>query len=367
LKSNLQRVVIKSPDGTLRRVDQDMRHPGVYLSPKDGHQVPGPGDDEETLSETELDRDDAAEVRKQDKEEKAAAKKEKDQQEAADIDVVVDAIVKGNQPPDMSRMYGKSLKVKAALAKKYPDFDLSKAELDWNGMKRYVSTLQGPQMVKLRSATNFAVEGLDTLDAPRPPDWKKGDPDPKENDLIGRAAKTAAGSKYKRLNRAYLDAAKNGVFGQQAASDATLLDVQIAELQQELAVVYKGGNSPTDLGLNKAGEMLRSEWNDQVLRDAVNLGRTNLRIRLNSIKHTLPESVGGGANPYAPQPSASPTATPPQTPSAGVDRSKISPVPGTDEAKLVAGQKGIEINGKMYKYKGSGAQDDLANYEEVKR
>jgi len=315
MKSNFQRVVFKNPaDGSLIRADQDMRKPGTFYNPGTGAPMAGPMPGTEVLTESELDRDDAAAVRKQEYDEKQAAKKEKEQQDAADIDQVVDAIVKGHQPPDMSRMYGKSLKVKAAMARKYPDFNLANAELDYRGMQRWISTQQGPQMVKLRGATNFAVEGLDTLDAPRPADWKKGDPDPKDSDLIGRAAKTAAGSKYKRLNRAYLDAAKNGVFGEQAASDATRLDVQIAELQQELAVVYKGGNSPTDLGLNKAGEMLKSEWSDRVLRDAIDLGRTNLRIRLNSIKHTLPESVSGGANPYAPQPGASPFAPLPQMP-----------------------------------------------------
>jgi len=357
LKSNLQRVVIKKKDGTLVRADQDMRHPGVFFTPG-GASMTAPMPDEEILTESELDRDDAAAVRKQDKEEKDAAKKEKEQQDAADIDQVVDAIVKGHQPPDMSRMYGKSLKVKAAMAKKYPDFNLANAELDYRGMQRWISTQQGPQMVKLRGATNFAVEGLDTLDAPRPPDWKKGDPDPKDNDLIGRAAKTAAGSKYKRLNRAYLDAAKNGVFGEQAASDATRLDVQIAELQQELAVVYKGGNSPTDLGLNKAGEMLKSEWSDRVLRDAIDLGRTNLRIRLNSIKHTLPESVSGGANPYAPQPGASPFGPLPQMPAGA------APTGGAGAGAGGGGTSGGYIVGRAYggmKYLG-GAPDNAMSW-----
>jgi hypothetical protein len=88
------------------------------------------------------------------------------------------------------------------------------------------------------------------------------------------------------LNRAAIDAAKSGILGDTAASAANQLTQQITDLQSELAVVYMGGNSPTDKGINQAKQMLDGEWSDKVLRDAVGLARKNLGLRLNSIART---------------------------------------------------------------------------------
>jgi len=300
LKSNLQRVVFKNPDGSLQRAHEDPRHPGRYFDSQ-GKPIAAPMPDVEVLTESELDRDDAAAVRKQEYEEKQAEKATKKQEREDHVSAVAEGIASGNQPPDLSRLYGMSAEVRAALQKK--GYNLTQATQDWKATERWLSTLNSPVQLRMRQATEFAKESLDLIDNPEKPG----------EDLIGELGQHISRSKFKVFNKAAIAAAKNGLLGEEAAGAATRLDSQIRDLQSELATVYKGGNSPTDLGLKSAMDMLSSDWSDKVLRQAVDLARKNLSIRLNSIRQAGP--VGTGAtNAYMPQPGASPFAPPPPVP-----------------------------------------------------
>ena len=88
--------------------------------------------------------------------------------------------------------------------------------------------------------------------------------------------------------KAALMAAKQGLAGPQAQSIATQLDAQIGDVASEIGNAYMGGNSPTDHALKLAEKNLRSDWSESTLKDAINLARTNLKIRRNSIDQAAP-------------------------------------------------------------------------------
>lgn len=201
-------------------------------------------------------------------------------QEAEDI---AGAIMRGEQDPTLTGLSRSGIagKVRDKLAKE--GYNLLRAQNDQYAVKRWLGTQNSQQQVRLRQATDFAMESLDLLDNRQNP----GD------DLIGQLRNQVPRSKFPVLNRAALTAAKGGAFGEAAASAATNLESQITDLQSELAVVYKGGNSPTDKGLESAQKMLSGDWSDQVLRNAIDLSRKNLGLRLNSIKRTGPAGLSG--------------------------------------------------------------------------
>lgn len=204
-----------------------------------------------------------------------------------------DAIIRREQPPILTGMgMGGAAELRAYLARK--GYNLSQGMEDWQATTRHIASLNSSQQLRLRQATNFAFESLDLIDNPKNPG----------NDLIGQLRRFVPRSQYPLLNKAAINSAKNGIFGDAAASAARQLESQITDLQSELATVYKGGNSPTDVGLNQAGKMLAGEWSENTLRDAVDLSRKNLRYRLNSIANSGPQTASGEVNPYYTAPKA---------------------------------------------------------------
>ena len=127
-----------------------------------------------------------------------------------------------------------------------------------------------------------------------------------------------------------MNAAKNGIFGQPAAEAARLLEIQIADLQSELATVYQGGNTPTDKSLGQAMKILSGDWDDKTLRAAVNLTRKNLGYRLNSIKQS-PALTEGGMEIGGPGQGAGPG---PSGPSSGGSTGPAGPPPKTADEYL---------------------------------
>lgn len=200
-----------------------------------------------------------------------------------DPEAIADAIIAGDQPPTLQGLYRFGGPVRSALAKK--GFDLSGAQTDWTATQKHVATMNGAQQLRLTQAVNALPDMLDSVDS-LASEWK--------------------GGRFAILNRANLAAAKGGAYGPKAASIATRLDAQIADVVADLGNVYMGGNSPTDHALALAGKSLKAEWNEQVLKDMTALARKNVKIRLNSIKNT---GVSGASadNPYAAPAAAEPS------------------------------------------------------------
>jgi len=150
-------------------------------------------------------------------------------------------------------------------------YDLYSAEMDYTGTKKYVQSLNSTQQIRLRQATQFSYDSLDILE---------------------KLANQWMGGNYPVLNKVNLKAARNGLYGQDAAKIATALETQIADLTSELGTVYKGGYASTDETLKLAAKNLSGDWSQEVLESNINLVRKNLEIRLNSLKSAR---IGGPA------------------------------------------------------------------------
>lgn len=199
----------------------------------------------------------------------------------SDAESIADAIMRGEQPPTLTGLYRVGGTVRAILGRK--GYDLTRAQQDFNATTRMLSTLNGPQQVRLRQAAQTAYDSLDIIE----------DLNRKLTPLIPR-------SRFPAMNRIALAAAKGGALGLAAQTIATQLEAQITDLTSELANVYMGGNSPTEQALRLAAHNLNSQWTETQLKDTVALARKNLQIRLNSIGLAAP--IGGrNENPYAPE------------------------------------------------------------------
>jgi hypothetical protein len=216
----------------------------------------------------------------------------------SDAEAVAEAIISGDQPPDLKGMYGMGPKVRAVLARR--GYNLTTAQQDWSATQRHLLTLNGPQQLRMRQAIDIAYHALD---------------------VIEQLADKWKGGRFPVLNRARVMAAKNGVLGPEAQQIATALDSQIADVTSELANVYMGGNSPTDHAMSLAAKNLSLDWSEGTLRTLLKQQRQNLLIRQNSIANA--GAIGAStANPYAPQTG---TATMPAPAPAGGQFSVVAP------------------------------------------
>jgi hypothetical protein len=198
----------------------------------------------------------------------------------SDAKAIADAIMRGEQPPDVKGLYRNSGPVRAELAKQ--GYDLMKANLDWQATQKHVASLNGAQQLRLNQSVNALPDMLDSVDA-LASQWK--------------------GGRFPLLNAANLKLAKEGAYGSDVASVANRLDAQIADVTADLGNVYMGGNSPTDHALGLAGKSLQGAWDEKVLHDMVALARKNVAIRRNSITST---GVAGLSTEPAPASAAPP-------------------------------------------------------------
>ncbi len=185
-----------------------------------------------------------------------------------------DAIISGVQPPEVGGfgLAKVAPQVRAYLADK--GFDLTAATSDWLAVKKYVSSMNSTQQVRLKQATKFSYDSLD---------------------IIQNLATQWDAGNFPLLNSANLVLASQGAYGKDAAKIATKLQAQIADLTSELGTVYKGGNSSTDESLKLAAQNLKANWNKDVLIANIDQVRQNLGIRLNSLKHTSIGALSTGS------------------------------------------------------------------------
>jgi len=205
-----------------------------------------------------------------------------------DIRDIAQGIVGGQDPPDLSK-YGYRDRTAIAGELKRAGFDLATAQQDWQATQKHLATLNGQQQERLRQAITFTSDSLGIID-----------------DLYNQWQKVGATAGWKAFNKASLATAKQ--LPGQAGQIAHQLDAQINDLTSELGTVYKGGNSSTDDSLKLAAKNLESDWNERTFKAAMDQIRQNLRIRQNSITHSLPAGVSGNS-PYTPQGERPPGAT----------------------------------------------------------
>jgi hypothetical protein len=208
--------------------------------------------------------------------------------QGSEAEAIAEAIIAGDQPPNLQGLYRYGAAVRAILARR--GYDLSSAQIDWTAAQRHFATLNNPQQTRLRQAVDTAIHSLDVIDT---------------------LATQWQGGPLPVLNKANLALAKSGVYGPQWASIAQQLEGQIADVTSEIANALMGGNSPTDHALKLAATNLASNWSEKTLKDMTALARKNLQIRQNAIRNV---GVIGASevNPYVPQPAPPPAAPAPK-------------------------------------------------------
>lgn len=202
-----------------------------------------------------------------------------------------DAIISGQQAPDLKGMYRQGPQIRAYLSRQ--GFDLAGAQREWAATQKHIATMNGQQQERLRQAVDFTSHSVDTIQNLYD-DWK----------AVG------AQSGIKAFNKASLAVAKN--LPGDAGAAAQALEAQIGDLTAELGNVYMGGNSPTDHALQLAGQNLSADWNEQTFKKAIGLIKTNLKLRANAMNNS--GTAGGSRYDAKPAPSAAPTPTPQAAP-----------------------------------------------------
>lgn len=212
---------------------------------------------------------------------------------------IAQAIMEGKQAPILTGLYGQSANVRAALQKN--GYDLAGAQMDWQATQKLLTTMNSSQQTRLRQAVNFSYDSLDIIDQLNET-WKGGN-FPLLNSGALLAASTGVDNKPldKPLNITIPnpDGSSTTTTIKDKQGLATLLNAQINDLTSELGTVYKGGNTSTDESLSLAAGNLKSNWSEDTLNSAIQLARTNLQLRKNSIETTQPWTPNGQSNIYS--------------------------------------------------------------------
>lgn len=187
-----------------------------------------------------------------------------------DIQLAVKGVSEGKIPPERVASFRDVTRVNAELERQ--GINMSDLTLEWDATKKAVQTMNGPQQIRLRQAIGFGLKSTGDII--------------KMSDELGRGPNPI-------LNRAQLNAAKQGLLGPDMQKKATLLDQQIADTVSDLGQVYMGGNSPTDEGLKLAGQNMKGEWSGPQLKAAAQNVQKLLNFRMNSINN-IHASVPGG-------------------------------------------------------------------------
>ncbi len=197
-------------------------------------------------------------------------------------------IAEGKAPPILTEQ---SFRDRTAIAAELHrmGYNLAGAEQDWKATQKFLQTANGAQQTRLRQAITALPDLTDKIEG-----------------LYNEWAKLAPVSGFKVLNRATLGAMKNSPG--RAGAVAQALDAQIADAVSDLAVVYMGGNSPTDHGLALAQKNLSTDWNDETFREGLKQLKSNVAIRKNSLNvgptgvsgnSPYSQGIGGGTQPEA--------------------------------------------------------------------
>jgi hypothetical protein len=222
--------------------------------------------------------EDAAYFRKLDLTQRAAGRAPSTTDDAsANVKEMVTGMINGTVPPVLPGR-ASPLYVQIVAEANRRGFNLTSAAQDWQATSRTLTTMNGPQQLRLRQSIG-ALPGM--------------------LDEVEKFAKQWKAGKFPPLNAAQLALAQNGALGTSAATIAASLEAQIADVVADLGNVYMGGNSPTDHALELAGKSLKANWDEKVLLRMIDLARRNVKIRQNSMANV---GVAGASvnNPYAP-------------------------------------------------------------------
>jgi hypothetical protein len=191
---------------------------------------------------------------------------------------LVASIMRGEQPPITSIQRTPEItKILGGLAAL--GYDNTKAVQDWTSMQKRLSSMNSTQQLRLAQA-------VDALDG-----------------SIGQAERLYADWQATGLPSGFVDWNKKALEvssrlpGEAGVAAKTLLS-HIEDMAAELATVYRGGNSATDMALAAAQKSLSADWTPAQFARNLELIRENLNIRRNSMANS--SQITG--NIYSPAP-----------------------------------------------------------------
>jgi len=213
------------------------------------------------------------------------------QQTRDDAEGIAQRIVDGLDPPVISaRVEGP---VRAAIARIAPEYDLSRARNDFQGIQRHVSSLNNPQQLRLRQTAFSALNSLEYLD-----------------EVVGQYEKLGGGKNVRTWNQFQNWAAEQGLTSPEYTEAFRMLNALVTDQESEVATVYRGGNSPTDQTLLRAAQNLNTNWSTQSMKRLIGLQKRQLNLRIQAIEQARPVGTGGGTNMYDPGPGGGQTPPP---------------------------------------------------------
>jgi hypothetical protein len=220
---------------------------------------------------------------------------------------IADAIKSGTQPPTLTGLYGKSAAVRAKLG----DFDLGKAQLEWERAKKQVSTLNGPQMTRFVGLAGSVDKTIDEVKSLSEQMQNSGIP------LLNRA-KLAA----------YMQTEGNSPRGQLAARYIASVNT----LKEEFANLANGGYAPTEAAWHLANQQINGDYGVKQLGASLNEVQRLIRYRVQSIPGL--QTMGAGApNRYTGQ---------------GGSDAPAAPAAAAPESKTINGKNYIKQNGQWF-------------------
>lgn len=204
------------------------------------------------------------------------------------IQSIAQGIENGSQPPVLTGLYGKSAAVRAQLEK--DGFDLTKATQDWNAITKWQNTVDSATFQRAIVAADSAKQYITNLRNLNDK-WNETNP-------------------LAPLDYAHFQLALSGALGQENQNTAQQVSTQIADLQADMASVYRYGLSSTDSSLENASKTLSENWNNGRLTASLDVIEPNLQVRINSLKSPSNAlSASGTPNMYVGAPTTGSTDT----------------------------------------------------------
>lgn len=184
-----------------------------------------------------------------------------------DVTSVSQAIINGDQPPEIKGLYKGGMAVKAELERQ--GFNLSKANQEWQAANRFTASSQGPQQLRVRQNIDALAQSLPHL-----------------QELVD---KYNAGP-YPALNSAMMAADYQGLTNPEASSLVKLIRQQISDVQAQTAGVIMGSGSPTDAAFQLAHDQLQTNWSKRDITAALDNMKLNLQYRVNALNNAVPDN-----------------------------------------------------------------------------
>lgn len=178
----------------------------------------------------------------------------------SDARAISDAIVSGKQPPVLTGLYKNSKVVRAELARS--GFDLSSAQMEWDGAKKQIQALNGPQMTRYAGLAKSVVNTIDEVKSLSVEMQNSGVP-------LLNAAKL----------QTYIQTQGNSENGQLAARYLAGVNT----LKEEFANLAQGGYAPTEAAWKLANDQINGNYGVQQLGASLNEVQRLIRYRLQGI------------------------------------------------------------------------------------